>query len=184
MEIYTKPYKSVNGIQADTTLYTPNGKVYRTITDDSEFKKEFNNSGFARANSIKKTKVSKNQQGGQIPPYVDYLQNFFKSFGNGSKKVINFLRKHAPIEYVVEPFLSRADIKGEPDIYMEVARKPTLGLKREVFHRYYPNGHFSADTTFRIPNGWYVSNKYDYGKEDYNKAKDMWEGRDTIPLRK
>lgn len=54
MEIYTKPYKSVNGIQADTTLYTPNGKVYRTITDDSEFKKEFNNSGFARANSIKK----------------------------------------------------------------------------------------------------------------------------------
>ena len=54
MEIYTKPYKSVNGIQADTTLYTPNGKVYRTITDDSEFKKEFNNSGFAMANSIKK----------------------------------------------------------------------------------------------------------------------------------
>lgn len=56
MEIYTRPYKFVNGIQADTTLYTPNGKVYRTITDDSEFKKEFNNSGFARDNSIKKNK--------------------------------------------------------------------------------------------------------------------------------
>lgn len=67
---------------------------------------------------------------------------------------------------------------------MEVVRKPTLGLKREVFHRYYPNGHFIADTTFRTPNGHYVSNKYDYEREDYNKAKNMWEGRDTIPLRK
>ena len=141
--------------------------------------------GVAGANVLKKKqKVSKNQQGGQIPSYVDYLQNFFKSFGNGSRKVINFLRKHAPIEYVVEPFFSQADRKGKPDTYMEEARKPTLGLNREVFHRYYPNGHFRADTTFRTPNGHYVSNKYEYEREDYNKAKDMWEGRDTIPLRK
>ena len=131
----------------------------------------------------KKTKVSKNQQGGQIPSYVDYLQNFFKSFGNGSRKVINFLRKHAPIKYMSEPFYSIGG-NGKPDMYYEEAKKPTLGLEREIFHRYYPNGHSSADTTFRIPNGWYVSNKYDYEKEDYNKAKDMWEGRDTIPLRK
>lgn len=159
MEIYTKPYKDdVTGIQSDTTLYDPNGRVYRTITDDPEFKNKFDLSGFARANSIKKkTKVSKNQQGGSIP--IEWVRNAITAIANipnylasGGNKIVGAIGRLVSPDIedsIYHQWKVSKPYPGQVTSFEYIDKKPITGLRRYINHVYLPDGSSYSDTTYQ-----------------------------------